>query len=224
MCSCTPCIGADQSQLPTNLVVCCPHILYLRTFQRNKHRSRTAAAIDSMRVAPQKKKKLATKDMYISRSVWLKKVFEYTHNFLGPSKRANKHWTNIHTQVHNTVPASVHEVNLLRLVPMNDLWTTVRLLFYVLHACTHVEVGKSSGFFGWSRGPQVQSADRTQVCKFQPLKRVPTPLFGRHVKCSTHGHALARLLHVLPSGIIYITIIPAAMLMYPTVLIKALIL
>ena len=69
MCSCTPCIGADQSQLPTNLVVCCPHILYLRTFQRNKHRSRTAAAIDSMRVAPQKKKKLATKDMYISRSV-----------------------------------------------------------------------------------------------------------------------------------------------------------
>ena len=56
MCSCTPCIGADQSQLPTNLVVCCPHILYLRTFQRNKHRSRTAAAIDSMRVAPQKKK------------------------------------------------------------------------------------------------------------------------------------------------------------------------
>ena len=57
MCSCTPCIGADQSQLPTNLVVYCPHILYLRTFQRNKHRSRTAAAIDSMRVAPQKKKK-----------------------------------------------------------------------------------------------------------------------------------------------------------------------
>ena len=111
MCSCTPCIGADQSQLPTNLVVCCPHILYLRTFQRNKHRSQTAAAIDSMRVAPQKKKKkLATKDMYISRSVWLKKVFECTHNFLGPSKRANKHWTNIHTQVHNTVPASVHEV------------------------------------------------------------------------------------------------------------------
>jgi len=44
---------------------------------------------------------------------------------------------------------------------------TVRLLFYVLHACTHVEVGKSSGFFGCSRGPQVQSADKTQVCKFQ---------------------------------------------------------